>query len=341
MEKKLIIRETRRSYDAIVRFLRRKAGYQSMNLLARDETPIQSKKAWFVQGLQASVQMLRRICGIREAEKIIMIGNYSALFLLLLNRLHMITPRKIFWWAFFIHSEKAQKLLKTVFRVLYLPNVQFIVFSKYEGQLYDRTFGLPSSAFVYIPYGDWKQAGTEESTADAETRQAGEYYFAGGYTNRDYQLLLDCWESIDKKLVIIGSENNADLVRYQNRPDRNPRVRILLDTSSEEFDRYLRGARACILPFRADTGASGQTVALRCMRLKKLMIASYTSAMTEYIMDGRTGYLLRDLRKQLPGTIAELENDPARISRMITEQTRLYETTFSYEKISQTLLKVF
>ena len=153
-------------------------------------------------------------------------------------------------------------------------------------------------------------------------------------------MLIQAWEHIERKLVIIGSKNNADLYEYAQHPT-NPRVEVLMDTPSEVFDRYLAGCSACILPFKSDSGAAGQTVALRCMKRGKLIISSRITAMVEYTDNGRTGFLVRNMASELPGFIRKIETHPEMCQGMLTEQKKLFISNFAYDVITQRLLALF
>ena len=311
MALKLILREVRKAYEIPCRCLREHAGFKILDMLPRDETPIQSKGAWLRQGLQASGRLLLHLGSVREADELVLVGNYMSLFCVLLNKLHV--------------------------RLLYAKNLRFVVFSAYERALYQERMGLPGEAVLYQPYGDWKDTDLERARQMAE---CGDYYFSGGYSNRDYGALLRAWEHIDRRLIVIGSKNNADLYAYTQHPT-NPHVEVLLDTPPEVFDGYLNGARACVLPFKSNTGASGQTVALKCMIVEKPVISARIDAMAEYIRDGETGFLLDDFERELPAVIERLERDPALYARMVKAQTALFESSFSYPVITEHLLSLF
>ncbi len=240
MENRLILREVRKSYEIPCRLLSEQMGFEVLDLLDQDETPIQSKGAWLKQGIHSWGQMIKRLGRIRKADKLILIGNYMSLFAVLLNKLHVFHPKRLYWWGFTIRGEKMQKLLRMAFRMLYSPNLRFILFSKYEKQLYANRMGLKPDCFISIPYGDWNN---RTETPDAEGCPAEDFYFSGGYSNRDYAGLIRAWRQIDRKLVIIGSKNNADLYAYSQHPD-NPRIEVLLDTPSDVFDRYLFASKA-------------------------------------------------------------------------------------------------
>ena len=338
---KLIVREVRRSYQVVCDLLIENKGYELIDLLEREERPIQSKSAWLIQGAGAAARALTKLGRLRSAERIVMIGNWSSVFGVFMNKVRLVHPNELFWWGFQIRSQKNLDLLRRVFSILYSPNLRFIVFSEYEKRLYSSRLDLPERAFVYQPYGDWDNTGIEALGGASE----GDWYFSGGYSNRNYAALIDAWKKISKKngpeLVIIGSKNNADLAAAAAM-DEGPGscIKILFDTASEEFDRYLRGAKACILPFCANTGASGQTVAIRCMRMRKLMISSDTDAMREYIDDGRTGFLVSDIRSGLAEIISRTEKEPGLLSSMLNAQDELFRSRFSYDTICSHLLSV-
>ena len=337
MALKLILREVRKAYEIPCRCLREHAGFKILDMLPRDETPIQSKGAWLRQGLQASGRLLLHLGSVREADELVLVGNYMSLFCVLLNKLHVLHPEGLYWWGFQIRGAESQEKLRRVLRLLYAKNLRFVVFSAYERALYQERMGLPGEAVLYQPYGDWKDTDLERARQMAE---CGDYYFSGGYSNRDYGALLRAWEHIDRRLIVIGSKNNADLYAYTQHPT-NPNVEVLLDTPPEVFDGYLNGARACVLPFKSNTGASGQTVALKCMIVEKPVISARIDAMAEYIRDGETGFLLDDFERELPAVIERLERDPALYARMVKAQTALFESSFSYPVITEHLLSLF
>lgn len=337
MGKRLILREVNLSYEVPCQYLCEHAGFEMLTLLKQDETPIQSKGAWLKQGIRSWGQMLKQLGRIRQAEQLVLVGNYMSLFAVLLNKLHLVHPRQLYWWGFQIRGEKMQKLLKAAFKVLYSKNLRFILFSRYEKQLYTDRMGLKPDCFLSIPYGDWLNR--PEKGCSAEQPQEP-YYFTGGYSNRDYAGLLKAWEKIDSRLVVIGSKNNADLYAYSQHPT-NPNVEVLMDTPSDVFDRYLAGARACILPFRSDSGAAGQTVALRCMKQGKIIVSSRITAMVEYTDHGRTGFLMDDMASELPGIIRTIEEQPGLIRKMLDQQNQLFSSTFAYDVITGKLLEIF
>lgn len=332
----LIVRETAGSYEIPCSMLQEHAGYRVINVLRKEETPIQSKRAWLLQGLHAIALLPLHLRTLIKGEKIIAIGNYLTLFLLFLNRIHLIHPATFYWWGFQIRSSSNQQKLKKILHYLWRDNVRFIIFSKYEKEMYAERMSIPESAMIPLLYGDWQNIAGMNIPLDT----TGDYYFSGGYSNRNYASLIRAWEKIDKRLVIIGSKSNADLSAYLLSPD-NPNIEVLLDTAPEEFNRYLSASKACIFPFKEDTGASGQTVAIRCMICDRLIISQDISSMREYVQHNETGYLLKDMENSLPDIIREIEANPTEVAEKIRKQKELFLTSYSYDVIKDNLLKLF
>lgn len=276
---------------------------------------------------------------IKDAEVIMTMGMVDSLYILWLNKTGAIKPKKLFWWAFFIHTQKAQKVMAILLKFLDFDNVNYVVFSNCEVKLYSQLFKIPDKRFRYLPYGNWNpEIGKQEPKKIEELKE--EYFFAGGYSNRDYISLINAWEGIPYKLVIIASRNNRDLFDYKQSGNAKGNLKILFDVESEVFDECLKGALACILPLRSNTGASGQSVALRCMRLGKLMISTRTNIMEEYIEDRKSGYLVDDLKAELPGIIGQVVNDSDKTDKMVNRSTDIYESMFAYHVITEKLKEI-
>ncbi len=166
------------------------------------------------------------------------------------------------------------------------------------------------------------------------------YYFSGGYSNRDYIGLCEKWRQYSgRKLVIIASSNNSDLVEYINSKGLPSNISIYYDTDAHEFDRVLFGAEACILPMKYDFRAAGQSVMLRAMRLHKLIIASDTKIIREYVNDKESGFLYKTA-DELDKILDVIEEDRELKMAMIEKSDFMYRTRFSFDKITKSLLEV-
>ena len=141
------------------------------------------------------------------------------------------------------------------------------------------------------------------------------------------------FRQLSKILIIVCSRLNKDV------PDRSlpENVIVLRDLPSEQFDAYVRQAKACIVPLKHDTGASGQSTLLRYMRNKKAVIASDMSGVRPFIENGVSGYLIRDMSRELPEVIARIEADPLLALAMGQAGYERYATYFSRTAVSNSL----
>ena len=153
----------------------------------------------------------------------------------------------------------------------------------------------------------------------------GDYYFAGGYSNRDYPALIAAFRSIPARLVIVCSALNKEIDAI----DLPANVTVLRDLPSEAFEAHVRNAKACIIPLKHDTGASGQSVMLRLMRNRKAIIATDFGSVRGYVVDGESGLLVRDIERDLPAIVAGIERDPTAAKALGAAAYRRYGEFFS------------
>lgn len=339
--KKVVLRPNKNAYNGVCMFLEKQLQFELVEIGRKNEKSIQSHLAHLVYGFCDVIGVMKNLSKIKKTDVVISIGNISTLWLLFLNKMHIIKPKIILWWGFFIHGKKSQALLNKILKGLYLPNIKFIVFSKYELTMYQRTLGLPEQGLLALPYGDWGDNCSSADFYEPDNSSGEEYFFAGGYSNRDYGSLLDAWQKNfpEKKLIIIGSVQNKDLLLFAKKSEEKDKIRIMFDTSSEVFDDYLKKANACILPFKENTGASGQSVMLRCMRLNKLVIAVNIDVIQEYVDHG-SAFLIGNYENDLVSAVYDIEHDKKKCMEMLQRQQMLYYSRFSYKNITSRLKEI-
>jgi glycosyltransferase involved in cell wall biosynthesis len=210
--------------------------------------------------------------------------------------------------------------------------VNIIVFSLYEKHFYSEKLNIPVERLKYIPYGDWNNR-PEENHVESEI---GNYYFSGGYSNRDYLSLIEVFNKSDKELVIVASKLNVELKNITV----NSNIKVLTDIDSVQFDSLVKSAKACIFPFKHDSGASGQSVTLRCMRNKKLIISTDTQVIREYVEDKHTGIILKKIDVSLIPILDDIENNFSKYREISENSFLFYKDNFSYEVITNRLYDV-
>ena len=258
------------------------------------------------QAIRASMQLWRHRQTLRDTGILVVFGHFTWV-IKLLARLRLIRYRELFCFAFFVHAPVWFPVFRWLSR-LDTARDHYLIFSRSELDLYAHRLGIDTSRMHYLPYGDWSMvpATDEPAAGGIESPELVDYYFSGGYSNRDYLSLIDAFRDIAAPLVIVCSSLNKEL----DNVSLPPNVKVLRDVPSPTFEQYVRGAKAGIICLKLDTGASGQSVVLRLMRNAKVVIASDVGAMREYIEPGVSGYLMGDLTADLREFIAKIEGDP-------------------------------
>jgi glycosyltransferase involved in cell wall biosynthesis len=147
--------------------------------------------------------------------------------------------------------------------------------------------------------------------------------FAGGYTNRDYDLYVSAAELLPRIPFVLACATANRL-----RVALPPNLRIISDSSSTDFHRILGAARLVVLPLKKDLGSSGQMVAVAAMQLAKCVIYTDIPVVGQYFSDGQTGIAcpIGDLDR-LVALIARWYPDEAgaervgRAARVVANQT--------------------
>jgi glycosyltransferase involved in cell wall biosynthesis len=267
-------------------------------VLGADGGRFMTKPQLLLQYLSGALRLLFGVRKLHNIDTLIAFGHF-AYAVKLLARLRVIRYRRSLCFAFFVHSPRWFPVVRWL-RHLDRANDQYVIFSRSEVDLYAQQLKIDRCRMHYLPYGEWGQI-----VCGPLAENGGEYYFAGGYSNRDYRTLLEVFRELPYRLVIVCSRLNRDL---QGVPLPS-NVEVFFDLSRSEFEAYAQGSKAGIVSLKHDTGAAGQSVLLILMRHGKCIIANDAGAIRDYIESGVSGILLADMRRSLPGAIAAIERD--------------------------------
>jgi len=191
--------------------------------------------------------LARRWRQLRRIDNLVVFGHF-AYAVKFLARTGLIRYRTLFCFAFFVHDPRLFPLCRQLVRMDRARDF-YLVFSRSEIALYQQQLGIQSSRLVYLPYGDWGQFTWK--VRQPWTVPAGNYYIAGGSSNRDYVGLVEVFRAIDAQLVIVCSHANWQELRQQVLPSN---VEVLLDVPSDVFEVLVHRAKAGIIPLKLDTG---------------------------------------------------------------------------------------
>lgn len=183
----------------------------------------------------------------------------------------------IFMYNFYLHRLGQNVFVRRILAFLLTRRVLVAGQSQADFDYFRSVSG--SVALVLIPYGQDPVA----DVTDAEVR-LGEYVFAGGYTNRDYDRLLRCARSLPSIRFIIACSSLNTLT--ESVPAN---VEVRRDLEPAHFHKVLAGARLVVIPLADDVGSAGQMVTLAAMQLGKAVVVADSSVVTQYVDKGVTG----------------------------------------------------
>lgn len=171
---------------------------------------------------------------------------------------------------FYIHSLGNNKYIKRILCfLLHNKSLTLIVQTPNELTYYKK---LSSKVHLkFIPY-----CSDIDDEYNAKERDDG-YIFTGGYTNRDYQLIIKLAKEMPQnKFVIIASKLNKDLNIVPNN------ILVKRDIDEDTFSQYLASASVVIIPLKEDVGSSGQMLCIQSMRYHKPIVYTNISSISYY-----------------------------------------------------------
>ncbi|WKN44706.1 glycosyltransferase [Tunicatimonas pelagia] len=208
----------------------------------------------------------------------------------------------------------------------------YVINSEADRSIYHQHLGIPNHKLVSLPYGDFSSADIEDEEVRA---QVGSYYFAGGFTNRDYASLIDAFRELNQKLVIVGSHLNRDL-----QVELPSNVQVLRDIPKKQFNTLIKNAKACILPLKEETGASGQMVLLSYMKQAKAVIVPHMQITHEYLDEGTSALFYSNAQKEIPSIIRYLDQDERKIVDLGIAANKQYNRDLGGDTIKEKLYKI-
>jgi hypothetical protein len=157
-----------------------------------------------------------------------------------------------------------------------------------------KRYRLPPDRTHVVLYSDWDPNWTGRqnapffgsgcaSTKATESEKPGDlttgrYFVSAGYSDRDYPAMLELARLMpEETFVIICSSINGELGELP------PNVRVMRDLPIEDFNRWIGGAVACILPTRNRRGPAGVSVAVGAMKHGTPVFMTDTPVAREYV----------------------------------------------------------
>lgn len=200
---------------------------------------------------------------------------------------------------------------------------RFICFAKEECGYYSNIFGVDESVFIYVPLG-------HSMVTDVEIADEG-YVFSTGRSNRDYDFLVDSFRGTNYKLVIACDT-------YRNHVSE-ANVKILNNCHFKDMFKLMSKCHCVIVPLKNLKVSSGQLVVIQAMSLGKPVVCTKSDGIKDYVVDGRTGFLINNEKEQFDIALSKLFTE--KYSEMSDNAKKMYVEYFTEEAMFRRIADVF
>ncbi len=259
--------------DAFGDYLRhREYDVEHISILKCPQKRFRSKKDLVINNLYALLKLLPKIYMITN-NCVYCTGVHYAVLLI-----HLIKGRgKLYIYNFYLHSLGKRRIVKKMLHFL-LNNRRVTVIVqtpdevKYYKEISDKI------KILFVPY-------CSDAIPFSDTKSDTKYVFTGGYTNRDYSLVLNLARKFPlQKFVVVASQLNKDI----NSIPEN--VTLYKDIPAADFNSLLAKSYIVIVPLKEDVGSSGQMLCLSAMRNSKPIIYADVSSINYYFTPPHSGF---------------------------------------------------
>lgn len=223
----------------------------------------------------------------------------------------------------FIYKPKSGIIGKIYFWFMnYVVKGEYVDFFVCSSQKYCEQcaaiFGEPRDRFVFVPFGinDFTKVVDQEESAKEK------YILAMGRSNRDWEFLIDAFSTADDTLYIV-----CDELKWSNLPQN---IKIWNDIWGNRSYEMIRDCEMMIIPILDGSIVAGETVLLQAMSFSKPVIITAPSCLADdYVIDGKTGFIVNKDRSSLLNAIKKLHEDQG-LYQYLAENSRIqYEQEYS------------
>jgi glycosyltransferase involved in cell wall biosynthesis len=232
---------------------------------------------------------------------------------------------------FYLHSLGEKKAVKAIMHFLLNTKHTTLIVHSPQEMIY---FGsLTNNKLYFLPY-------CEDPIFEMDDSQApeGDYVFTGGYSNRDYLLLLKCAQNNPTvKFVVAVSRLNKDISGKQI-PEN---ITIFEEVDALKFNGLMYKSAGVIIPLKENVGSSGQMLCLGALKMAKAIIYCNISSINYYFDNESSG---------IPYAIGDIESLNKAVRKLFSEEfdrkalgqaaRTHYIENFTLEKSNEQLLDI-
>ncbi len=152
------------------------------------------------------------------------------------------------------------------------PYICSTVNVKNDINLYSKKFGIDGKRLFWLP------DAIENMKSENDTRLREDYIFAGGMSERDWDCVIRCATQLKKyNFVVVANKHD-----WPNSYPQLENLQVYHDITPEEFNKLLYNSKVVVLPLKSE-GTAGLMVLFEALRSKKMIIATETEAIKNFI----------------------------------------------------------
>ena len=192
---------------------------------------------------------------------------------------------------------------------------KILVYSQQEVNDYATFFAI-ADKFAFVPLGIDR---ITDMQADRQLEQQ-KYILSVGRSNRDYPFLYEALKDTEYRVKILANAFSHPVVKN---------IELYTHVFDREMCHYLNNCFCVVIPLNDTKISSGQLVALQAMQLGKPIIVTESAGITDYIVHGANGFIIKKEKEALLEAPHDLYTDE-NLYRTIAQNARFdYEQKFT------------
>lgn len=290
-----------------------------------------SKSEIIIRELKCIFLLLINIRSFRNKKIVCLEGHYSLLFITKLFGIFLGNDYHLYIYNFYLHELSKKKLIKMILSFLLNSKHTTLIVQSPDEVLYYNT--LTKNAVYFISYCEDPVFSMDYSLAPE-----GNYLFTGGYSNRDYALILKCARLNPLvRFVLVVSRLNKEIKSME----LSDNIILFEEIDSPTFNGLMYKSFGVIIPLKENVGASGQMLALGAMKMSKPIIYCNISSINYYFSINNCGipYKLGDI-DSLNNAVGKLFSGEFDIKSMGKRAYKHFSGNFTLNKGNEKLLNL-
>ena len=270
---KIVVLYPYRNWDSSVAEKLAGENFESLYLFRNRSVRFASKKRIMVFMALAFFKSILWIPKMRNAQ-VYCVGFHLSQMLLYKFFGWLMGNGQLYVHNFYIHGMGRKRTVKRILRFLAdCPRTHLLVQSESEVE-YFHELSLKINV-TFVPYCNDFDADKVE-TIPVDNFMVRDYIFTGGFTNRDYGVVVEVAQKHHEwHFVIVVSDRNK-------LPNVSENVTVFHDLPSQQFNYLLKNASVVVVPLKEDVGASGQMLTIAAMRYSRPIVFCNISVINCY-----------------------------------------------------------